>query len=199
MYISLFKPFLDKVFVILIMPLILPIILVISILIVFFDGMPIFFIQERPGKDSKLFKLIKFRTMKDENDSCSSSSSMQRVTKLGQILRKLSIDELPSLINVFLGDMSLIGPRPLLKEYLGLYDDNQKKRHNLLPGITGLAQVEGRNSISWDEKFHYDLKYVERVNFFLDIRIFLKSFFVIFNQKIINQDKDLTMKRFDDQ
>ena len=199
MYISLFKPFLDKVFVILIMPLILPIILVISILIVFFDGMPIFFIQERPGKDSKLFKLIKFRTMKDENDSCSSSSSMQRVTKLGQILRKLSIDELPSLINVFLGDMSLIGPRPLLKEYLELYDDNQKKRHNLLPGITGLAQVEGRNSISWDEKFHYDLKYVERVNFFLDIRIFLKSFFVIFNQKIINQDKDLTMKRFDDQ
>ena len=142
---------------------------------------------------------IESPTMRDENDSCSSSSSMQRVTKLGQILRKLSIDELPSLINVFLGDMSLIGPRPLLKEYLELYDDNQKKRHNLLPGITGLAQVEGRNSISWDEKFHYDLKYVERVNFFLDIRIFLKSFFVIFNQKIINQDKDLTMKRFDDQ
>ena len=181
------------------MPLILPIILVISILIFFFDGMPIFFIQQRPGKDSKLFKLIKFRTMKDENDSSSSSSSMQRVTKLGQTLRKLSIDELPSLINVLLGDMSLIGPRPLLKEYLGLYDDNQKKRHNLLPGITGLAQVEGRNSISWDEKFHHDLKYVERVNFFLDIRIFLKSFYIIFNQKIINQDKDLTMKRFDDQ
>ena len=103
MYISLFKPFLDKVFVILMMPLILPIILVISILIFFFDGMPIFFIQERPGKDSKLFKLIKFRTMKDENDSSSSSSSMQRVTKLGQTLRKLSIDELPSLINVLLG------------------------------------------------------------------------------------------------
>jgi len=198
MYISLFKPFLDKVFVILIMPLILPIILVISILIFFFDGMPIFFIQQRPGKDSKLFKLIKFRTMKDENDSSSSSSSMQRVTKLGQTLRKLSIDELPSLINVLLGDMSLIGPRPLLKEYLGLYDDNQKKRHNLLPGLTGLAQVEGRNSISWDEKFRYDLKYVERVNFFLDIRIFLKSFLIIFNQKIINQNKDLTMKRFDD-
>ena len=197
MYISLFKPFLDKSFVVLIMPLILPIILVISILIVFFDGMPIFFIQERPGKDSKLFKLIKFRTMKDENNS--SSSSMQRVTKLGQTLRKLSIDELPSLINVLLGDMSLIGPRPLLKEYLGLYDDNQKKRHNLLPGLTGLAQVEGRNSISWDEKFRYDLKYVERVNFFLDIRIFLKSFLIIFNQKIINQNKDLTMKRFDDQ
>tara|TARA_B100000927_G_C16357469_1_gene426015 strand:- start:313 stop:903 length:591 start_codon:yes stop_codon:yes gene_type:complete len=196
MYISLFKPFLDKSFVVLIMPLILPIILVISILIVFFDGMPIFFIQERPGKDSKLFKLIKFRTMKDENNS--SSSSMQRVTKLGQTLRKLSIDELPSLINVLLGDMSLIGPRPLLKEYLGLYDDNQKKRHNLLPGLTGLAQVEGRNSISWDEKFRYDLKYVERVNFFLDIRIFLKSFLIIFNQKIINQNKDLTMKRFDD-
>ena len=199
MYISLFKPFLDKVFVILMMPLIFPIFLFISILIFFFDGMPIFFIQERPGKDSKLFKLIKFRTMKDENDSTSSSSSMQRVTKLGQTLRKLSIDELPSLINVLLGDMSLIGPRPLLKEYLGLYDDNQKKRHNLLPGITGLAQVEGRNSISWDEKFHHDLKYVESVNFFLDIRIFLKSFFIIFNQKIINQDKDLTMKRFDDQ
>ena len=197
MYISLFKPFLDKVFVILIMPLILPIILVISILIVFFDGMPIFFVQERPGKDSRLFKLIKFRTMKDENNS--SSSSVQRVTKLGQTLRKLSIDELPSLINVLLGDMSLIGPRPLLKEYLGLYDDNQKKRHNLLPGLTGLAQVEGRNSISWDEKFHYDLKYVERVNFFLDIKIFLKSFLIVFNQKIINQDKDLTMKRFDDQ
>ena len=111
MYISIFKPFLDKAFVILIMPLILPIILIISILIVFFDGMPIFFVQERPGKDSRLFKLIKFRTMKDENNS--SSSSVQRVTKLGQTLRKLSIDELPSLINVLLGDMSLIGPRPL--------------------------------------------------------------------------------------
>ena len=133
--------------------------------------------------------------MKDDNDS----SSMQRVTKLGQTLRKLSIDELPSLINVLSGDMSLIGPRPLLKEYLSLYDNNQKKRHNLLPGLTGLAQVEGRNSISWDEKFHYDLKYVERVNFFLDVKIFLKSFIVVFNQKIINQDKDLTMKRFDEQ
>ena len=197
MYISIFKPFLDKAFVILIMPLILPIILIISILIFFFDGMPIFFVQERPGKDSRLFKLIKFRTMKDENNS--SSSSVQRVTKLGQTLRKLSIDELPSLINVLLGDMSLIGPRPLLKEYLGLYDGNQKKRHNLLPGLTGLAQVEGRNSISWDEKFHYDLKYVEGVNFFLDIKIFLKSFLIIFNQKIINQNKDLTMKRFDEQ
>ena len=114
MYISIFKPILDKIFVLLIVPIILPIILIISILIVFFDGMPIFFIQERPGKDSKLFKLIKFRTMKDDNDS----SSMQRVTKLGQTLRKLSIDELPSLINVLSGDMSLIGPRPLLKEYL---------------------------------------------------------------------------------
>jgi len=195
MYISIFKPFLDKAFVLLIIPIILPIILIISILIVFFDGMPIFFIQERPGKDSKIFKLIKFRTMTDDNDS----SSMQRVTKLGQTLRKLSIDELPSLINVLLGDMSLIGPRPLLKEYLRLYDDNQKKRHNLLPGLTGLAQVEGRNSISWNEKFHYDLKYIERVNFFLDIKIFLKSFIVVFNQKIINQDKDLTMKRFDEQ
>lgn len=195
MYISIFKPILDKIFVLLIVPIILPIILIISILIFFFDGMPIFFIQERPGKNSKLFKLIKFRTMKDDNDS----SSMKRVTKLGQTLRKLSIDELPSLINVLSGDMSLIGPRPLLKEYLSLYDNNQKKRHNLLPGLTGLAQVEGRNSISWDEKFHYDLKYVERVNFFLDVKIFLKSFIVVFNQKIINQDKDLTMKRFDEQ
>ena len=121
MYISLFKPFLDKAFVLFITPLVLPIILLISFLIFFFDGMPIFFIQERPGKDSKLFKLIKFRTMKDENNS----SSIQRVTKLGQILRRFSIDELPSIINILLGHMSLIGPRPLLKEYLVLYDDNQ--------------------------------------------------------------------------
>ena len=195
MYISLFKPFLDKAFVLFITPLVLPIILIISFLIVFFDGMPIFFIQERPGKDSKLFKLIKFRTMKDENNS----SSIQRVTKLGQILRRFSIEELPSIINILLGHMSLIGPRPLLKEYLVLYDDNQKKRHNLLPGLTGLAQVEGRNSISWDEKFRHDLKYIESVNLYLDIKIFFKSFLIIFNQKIINQDQDLTMKRFDEQ
>lgn len=195
MYISLFKPLLDKAFVLFITPLVLPTILIISILIVFFDGMPIFFIQERPGKDSKLFKLVKFRTMKDENNS----SSIQRVTKLGQILRRFSIDELPSIINILLGHMSLIGPRPLLKEYLVLYDDNQKKRHNLLPGLTGLAQVEGRNSISWDEKFRHDLKYIEGVNLLLDIKIFFKSFLIIFNQKIINQNQDLTMKRFDEQ
>lgn len=195
MYISLIKPFLDKAFVLFITPLVVPIILIISFLIFFFDGMPIFFIQERPGKDSKLFKLVKFRTMKDKNNS----SSIQRVTKLGQILRRFSIDELPSIINILLGHMSLIGPRPLLKEYLVLYDDNQKKRHNLLPGLTGLAQIEGRNSISWDEKFRHDLKYIESVNLFLDIKIFFKSFLIIFNQKIINQDQDLTMKRFDEQ
>ena len=111
----------------------------------------------------------------------------------------MCIRDSPSIINILLGHMSLIGPRPLLKEYLVLYDDNQKKRHNLLPGLTGLAQIEGRNSISWDEKFRHDLKYIESVNLFLDIKIFFKSFLIIFNQKIINQDQDLTMKRFDEQ
>jgi len=194
MYISLIKPLLDKIFVLLVLPFLLPIIIFVSILIFFFDGFPIFFVQTRPGKDTKLFKLIKFRTMSFE----SQSASISRVTKFGSFLRRLSIDELPSLLNILIGHMSLIGPRPLLTEYLKSYDHNQIKRHNVLPGLTGLAQIKGRNSITWNEKFTYDLYYVENVSFLLDIKIFFNSFLVLFNHKIINQNSESTMERFDE-
>ena len=194
MYISIIKPLLDKIFVLLVLPFLLPIIIFVSILIFLFDGFPIFFVQSRPGKDAKLFKLIKFRTMSFESES----ASISRVTKFGSFLRRLSIDELPSLLNILIGHMSLIGPRPLLTEYLKSYDDNQIKRHNVLPGLTGLAQIKGRNSITWNEKFTYDLYYVENVSFLLDIKIFFNSFLVLFNHKIINQNSESTMERFDE-
>ena len=194
MYISLIKPLLDKIFVLLVLPFLIPIIIFVSILIFLFDGFPIFFVQTRPGKDSKPFKLIKFRTMSSE----SQSASISRVTKFGSFLRRLSIDELPSLLNILIGHMSLVGPRPLLTEYLKSYDHNQIKRQNVLPGLTGLAQIKGRNSITWNEKFTYDLYYVENVSFLLDIRIFFNSFLVLFNHKIINQNSESTMERFDE-
>ena len=128
----------------------------------------------------------------------SQSASISRVTKFGSFLRRLSIDELPSLLNILIGHMSLVGPRPLLTEYLESYDHNQIKRHNVLPGLTGLAQIKGRNSITWNEKFTYDLYYVENVSFLLDIKIFFNSFLVLFNHKIINQNSESTMERFDE-
>lgn len=174
-----------------------PIILIISILIVKKLGSPIFFVQARPGKDGKIFKMIKFRTMLNSTDKYGNFLANElRHTKFGKLLRSTSLDELPELINVLKGDMSLVGPRPLLVEYLPLYNEQQARRHEVRPGITGLAQVNGRNTISWEDKFSYDVWYVDHFNFYLDFKIILKTILRVFRRQDINQGEGITMKKF---
>ena len=157
----------------------------------------VFFLQDRVGKDNKIFKIIKFRTMRDIKDKSGKDlPDYKIITKLGKFLRELSLDELPELINVLKGDMSLVGPRPLLNQYLELYDDEQIRRHEVLPGITGLAQVNGRNNLKWSEKFNYDVWYVDNWSFWLDIKILFKTVYKVFKKDGINQGKEITMEYF---
>ena len=151
-----------------------PLLFLISIAILVFDGFPILFVQARLGKDKEEFNIIKFRTMK-VGASISSANDEMRQTLLGKFLRKSSLDELPVLINVLKGDMSLVGPRPLLIKYSKRFNSFQNRRHEVLPGITGLAQIKGRNQISWEEKFIYDVQYIDEHNFLLDIKILFKT------------------------
>lgn len=156
-----------------------------------------FFLQKRPGKLGQIFKIIKFKTMNDKRDDNGNLlSDAERLSSFGEIVRKTSIDEIPQLINVVKGDMSLIGPRPLLVEYLPLYNEFQRKRHNVRPGITGWAQVNGRNAISWEEKFNYDVWYVENLSFILDIKILFKTIKKIFVREGISQEGQATMEVF---
>ena len=197
MYKDYIKPSVDRVAALVLLVFCLPIIIGTSLLIIVFNKTQPFFIQPRPGKDKKIFKLIKFRTMtnqKDENGNL--LSDHLRITKLGQFLRKTSLDELPELLNILKGDMSLVGPRPLLEEYLDKYSPNQSMRHAVKPGITGLAQINGRNLLSWEEKFDLDLKYIENMSMKNDINIIFKTFFVVFNTSNINQSENITMKKF---
>ena len=159
-----------------------PIMLVLTIIGAFaMKGNP-FFLQERPGKNEKVFKLVKFRTMTNEKDKDGNLlPNEQRVVKYGLFLRKISLDELPELINIFKGDMSIVGPRPLLVQYLPYYTDEEKHRHDVRPGLSGLAQVEGRNNLSWEATFQYDLQYVREYSFKLDIKIVLKTILKIFS------------------
>jgi len=169
---------------ILILFIISPLFLLISLLIFVTMGRPIFFKQMRPGKNENLFKLYKFRTMTNKrrlDGKLLPDSS--RITVIGSFLRKTSIDELPELFNVVKGDMSLVGPRPLLVEYLPYYTDKEKIRHTVRPGITGLAQVHGRNLLGWQERLEKDIEYVEKMNFFLDIEIILKTILIVFQRK----------------
>jgi len=156
-----------------------PIILVISFLILVFNGWPIFFIQSRLGKDLIPFNIIKFRTM-EKGYSMSSENDAVRQTGLGKVLRKTSIDELPVLLNVLKGDMSLVGPRPLLLKYKNRFSKDQNRRHEILPGITGLAQVKGRNEISWVKKFEYDIQYVDSHSIAMDLKILIQTVFSVF-------------------
>tara|TARA_B100000579_G_scaffold390927_1_gene365769 strand:- start:2159 stop:2758 length:600 start_codon:yes stop_codon:yes gene_type:complete len=151
-----------------------PLLFLISIAILVFDGFPILFVQARLGKDKEEFNIIKFRTMK-VGASISSANDEMRQTLLGKFLRKSSLDELPVLINVLKGEMSLVGPRPLLIKYSKRFNSFQNRRHEVLPGITGLAQIKGRNQISWEEKFIYDVQYIDEHNFLLDIKILFKT------------------------
>ncbi len=160
-------------------------------------GAGVFFLQERPGKDEKIFKVIKFKTMTDERDANGKLlPDAQRLTKVGKFVRSASIDELPQLINVFKGDMSLIGPRPLLVQYLTLYSDKQARRHEVKPGMTGWAQVNGRNAISWEQKFEYDVWYVDNLSLWLDIKILFLTVKKVFFRDGINAASNITMEPF---
>ena len=161
-------------------------------------GAGAFFLQERPGKDAKIFKIIKFKTMSDERDEDGNLLPDEvRITKVGQWIRSTSIDELPQLINVFKGEMSLIGPRPLLVNYLPLYSKEQARRHNIKPGITGWAQCNGRNAISWTDKFKLDVWYVDNCSFLTDLKIVFITLKKVFKKADISQDGRATMDAFD--
>lgn len=175
----------------------LPLMSLIYLLVIINLGSPAFFLQERVGKDNKIFKIIKFRTMKNSTDKNGNLlSDNERVTKFGSFLRSFSLDELPELINILKGDMSLVGPRALLVQYLGLYNDEQIRRHEVLPGLTGWAQINGRNSITWSEKFKLDVWYVDNWSLWLDIKIFFLTFWKVLKREGINQSESVTMEYF---
>ncbi|MGE8204563.1 sugar transferase [Heyndrickxia sp. NPDC080065] len=174
-----------------------PLMVIIPFLVRYKLGSPIFFKQLRPGLNGKPFYLYKFRTMTDERDKNGNYLSDQiRLTSFGKFLRKYSLDELPQLLNVMKGDISLVGPRPLLMEYLPLYTAEQAKRHNVKPGITGWAQINGRNSISWDEKFNLDVWYVNNQSFLLDMKIIFMTIMKVIHSEGINQPGNETMESF---
>ena len=175
----------------------LPLMSLIYLLVIINLGSPALFLQERVGKDNKIFKMIKFRTMKNSTDKNGNLlSDNERVTKFGSFLRSFSLDELPELINILKGDMSLVGPRALLVQYLGLYNDEQIRRHEVLPGLTGWAQINGRNSITWSEKFKFDVWYVDNWSLWLDIKIFFLTFWKVLKREGINQSESVTMEYF---
>ena len=175
----------------------LPLMSLIYLLVIINLGSPALFLQERVGKDNKIFKMIKFRTMKNSTDKKGNLlSDNERVTKFGSFLRSFSLDELPELINILKGDMSLVGPRALLVQYLGLYNDEQIRRHEVLPGLTGWAQINGRNSITWSEKFKLDVWYVDNWSLWLDIKIFFLTFWKVLKREGINQSESVTMEYF---
>ena len=174
-----------------------PLFFITFILIKFTLGAPVFFIQKRPGLNEKIFNIYKFRTMNFLYDSSGILlPDSQRLSRIGKIIRSLSLDELPTLINIFKGDMSLVGPRPLLVKYLPLYTKEQKKRHSVKPGITGLAQINGRNLLDWEEKFNYDIWYVENHNFSLDIKILLITLKKVVLREGISGQNESTAKPF---
>ncbi|MBA4389473.1 MAG: sugar transferase [Syntrophus sp. (in: bacteria)] len=191
------KRFFDLCFSIVLITVILPFILFISGLIIISIGLPVVFIQTRPGLHGKPFRIYKFRTMKDVRDSMGMLLPDKiRLTALGKFLRKYSLDELPQLINVLCGNLSFIGPRPLLMEYLPRYTPEQARRHEVKPGITGWAQVNGRNAISWEEKFILDVWYVDHQSFLLDIKILLMTFIKVLKREGISADGHTTMPEF---
>jgi len=197
MYKTFFKPLFDKVLALILIILFSPIMLITAILIYLKMGEPIIFAQPRPGYRGKIFKIYKFRTMSDERDENGKLlPDEKRLKGVGKVIRSLSLDELPQLFNVLKGDMSFVGPRPLLVEYLDLYNEEQKKRHDVLPGITGWAQVNGRNAISWEQKFKYDVEYVKKQSFLFDLKILFLTALKVFKREGISQAGNATMEKF---
>lgn len=197
MYKSYLKRTIDFIISIMVLVLLFPILIIATLLLAIANHGKPFFFQIRPGKNEKLFKIIKFKTMTDGKDKKGNLLSDDlRLTQFGNFVRKTSLDELPQLINVLKGDMSLIGPRPLLAEYLPLYSAEQRKRHQVKPGITGWAQINGRNAISWEQKFEYDIWYINNISFMTDLKIFLRTFFKVFKNEGINRKGESTTTRF---
>lgn len=198
MYRRFFKRVIDFLIVFFVLLLIWPILLIITMwLKVANKGAGAFFTQDRPGKNGKIFKVIKYKTMTDERDTDGNLlPDADRLTKVGRFVRSTSIDELPQLINVLKGDMALIGPRPLLPQYLPLYSPEQARRHEVRPGITGWAQINGRNAISWTKKFEYDVWYVDHCSFWLDLKIVFLTIRKVFIREGISQEGQATMEFF---
>lgn len=197
MYKSFLKRFFDLTMASIAFIITLPILLLSIFFVLIVTKSNPFFIQQRPGKNETFFKIIKLKTMSDEKDGNGNLlPDSERLTLLGKVIRKLSIDELPQLINVIKGDMSIVGPRPLLVEYLPLYNKKQRKRHLVRPGITGWAQINGRNNISWEQKFEYDVWYIENISFFLDLKILFLTIQKISKSEGINQAQNITMETF---
>lgn len=198
MYKRFFKRPLDFVISLLVILMLSPALLVIAVLVRCKLGSPVLFRQSRPGKDEKIFTLYKFRTMTDKHDENGNLlSDADRLTKFGCLLRSTSLDELPELFNILKGDMCIVGPRPLLVQYLPLYNEHQKRRHEVRPGLSGLAQVNGRNAISWEEKFTFDLKYLEHITFWGDTKIIAKTIWKAFvKSEGITQEGEATVEAF---
>lgn len=198
MYKHFFKRLIDFIFALCILLIIWPIFLIFAIWLHFANkGTGVFFFQERPGKNGKIFKVIKYKTMTDERDEQGNLlPDAERLTKIGRFVRSTSIDELPQLFNVLKGDMALIGPRPLLPQYLPLYSKEQARRHEVRPGITGWAQINGRNAISWTKKFEYDVWYVDHCSFLLDLKIVFLTIKKVFVREGISQEGQATMEFF---
>jgi lipopolysaccharide/colanic/teichoic acid biosynthesis glycosyltransferase len=174
-----------------------PLLIIVGILVRIKLGSPILFIQERPGKDAKPFRMVKFRTMTDARDGAGNLLSDEvRLTPFGKFLRSTTLDEFPEMWNVLVGDMSVVGPRPLMMRYLPRYNKFQARRMEMKPGVTGWAQINGRNAISWDEKFALDVWYIDNSSFWLDLKIVVKTFFVVLNRRNINSSKAATMEEF---
>lgn len=198
MYRKFFKRFFDLVLVIVFFLLFWWLFLIVGYLVKKKLGSPVIFKQERPGKDGKIFLMYKFRSMTDEKDKNGNLlPDRDRLPKFGKLLRSTSLDELPELWNVFKGEMSLVGPRPLRVEYLKLYSESQKRRHEVRSGITGWAQINGRNAISWEEKFNLDIFYIENYSFVLDLKIIFLTIKKVFIREGITQTNSVTIKRFE--
>jgi len=192
-YNRVLKNFIDLVFALVLLVFLSPLFMIITLLLfIRNNGFP-FFLQKRPGKDEKIFRVLKFKTMTDNKDQKGRLlPDSERLTGLGKLIRKTSLDEIPQLINVLKGDMSIVGPRPLLPEYLSLYNSQQKRRHEVKPGITGWAQVNGRNAIEWNQKFEYDVWYVDHISFVLDMKIIFKTILKVIKTEGINNQGQAT-------
>lgn len=197
MYKNFFKPLFDFSFALVLIVLLAPVFILLILLLYIFNRGKVFFFQDRPGKNEKVFRIVKFKTMTDEKDEQGNLLPDElRLTKMGKFVRKTSLDELPQLLNVLKGDMSFVGPRPLLVSYLPLYNEEQKRRHLIKPGITGWAQVNGRNTITWKQKFIYDVYYVDHLSLALDLKIFWMTIKKVLKREGINTDGQATADDF---
>jgi lipopolysaccharide/colanic/teichoic acid biosynthesis glycosyltransferase len=197
LYRNYLKRFLDLIVSLVAFSLLLPLFIIVTVLLYIANQGKPFFVQPRPGKNGRIFRLVKFKTMNDRKDAAGNLlSDAERLTAVGKFIRKTSLDEIPQLINVIKGEMSLIGPRPLLVEYLPLYNDTQKRRHEVRPGITGWAQVNGRNAIGWKEKFELDVWYVDNMSLLLDCKIIIFTMMKVVKSEGVSQQGHVTMTKF---